>query len=59
MKQLIKEANNMADKMLFKAKIDTVKKQAVDWLKGEAEGIPRYKIIAFVAVPVVVALLLF
>lgn len=49
----------MADKMLFKAKIDTVKKQAVDWLKAEAEGIPRYKIIAFVAVPVVVALLLF
>ncbi len=57
MNDLIKEAHKMADKALFKAKLDSAKQDAVKWLQGEAEGFKRWHIIALVLVPVAIALL--
>ncbi len=42
MNDLIKEAHKMADKALFKAKLDSAKQDAVKWLQGEAEGFKRW-----------------
>ena len=45
MNDLIKEAHKMADKALFKAKLDSAKQDAVKWLQGEAEGFKRWHIL--------------
>ncbi len=57
MNDLIKEAHKMADKALFKAKLDSAKQDAVKWLQGEAEGFKRWHILLLMVVPFAVGFL--
>jgi hypothetical protein len=57
MNELIREAHKMADKALLKAKLDSARKDAVEWLQGEADGFKRWHILAFAIAPFAVAFL--
>lgn len=57
MNELIREAHKMADKALLRSKLESAKKQAVEWLQGEADGFKRWHIILFAIAPFAVAFL--
>jgi hypothetical protein len=51
-KQAIKEVNKMADKEIFKAKLEGYKKNAIEWLDTEVYGYKRGKILFITAIVV-------